>query len=272
MMQSRWQALALGPESESPLWELFHENSKLDRIQSSAPDVELREYMAELHESLPFDGFPTIVLPKRLHPLKMPLDQAIQSLVSVREMIPHALRLDQLASLLHYSYGVSRNEKRSGLPRSLRVVPSAGALYPLEIFIHAANVQAISQGLYHYHPVRHHLRLLREGNLTDEIVRCFVSNTIPPHASLLIFITALFERSTLIYGDRGYRFALLEAGHVAQNINLVASSLRLGCLSIGGVFDRLIDTFLQLDGITHSTVSVLAIGAASRRRRSRSAL
>jgi len=269
MMQSRWESLALGLESKSPLWELFHENSKLNRLESSASDMELREYLAGLHESLPFDGFPTIVLPKRLHPLKMPVDQAIESRISVREMIPHALRLDQLASLLHYSYGVTRNEKRSGLQRSLRVVPSAGALYPLEIFIHAANVQSISQGLYHYNPVRRHLRLLREGDITDELVRCFMSNTVPAHASLLIFITALFERSTFVYGDRGYRFALLEAGHVAQNINLVASSLRLGCLSIGGVFDRLIDTFLQLDGITHSTVYVLAIGAASRRLRSR---
>jgi SagB-type dehydrogenase family enzyme len=87
-----------------------------------------------------------------------------------------------------------------------------------------------------------------------------VQNTIPQAASLTIFITALFERTVFKYGERGYRFILLEAGHVAQNINLVAAALGLGCLNIGGFFDREIDDFLSLDGITHSTIYMIAIG------------
>ncbi|OLE53762.1 MAG: hypothetical protein AUI36_17530 [Cyanobacteria bacterium 13_1_40CM_2_61_4] len=263
-MTTRWQALAVGSETETPLWELFHENSKLGRFSFGPSNKEVEDYTAGLLESLPFDGFPTILLPKRLPAMKMPVGKAMQSRVSVRAMTPHALRLDELAALLHYGYGVNRDKKRSGLLRSLRVVPSAGGLYPLEIFLHIANVKSLLPGLYHYNPLKHHLRRLRDGDHADEIARCSVSDTIPQHAAVLIFLTALFERSTFKYGNRGYRFALLEAGHVAQNINLVSSALGLGCLNMGGFFDREIDAFLHLDGIGHSTIYVLAVGMKSK--------
>jgi SagB-type dehydrogenase family enzyme len=75
-------------------------------------------------------------------------------------------------------------------------------------------------------------------------------------------VTALFGRSTFKYGPRGYRFVLLEAGHVAQNINLTASALKLGSLNLGGFIDRETDAFLHLDGVSHSTVYSIAVGKA----------
>src|SRR5438309_226303 len=150
-MTARWETLALGSESESPLWEVFHENAKLGRFSSGPSDEAIDQYTSGLLESLPFDGFPTVLLPKRLPAMKMPVGKAMQSRASVREMTPHALRLDQLAALLYYGYGITRSG--SGLLRSLRIVPSAGALYPLEIFLHAANVQSLASGLYHYNPL-----------------------------------------------------------------------------------------------------------------------
>ena len=80
-------------------------------------------------------------------------------------------------------------------------------------------------------------------------------------ASLIVFITSIFERSIFKYGDRGYRFILLEAGHVAQNINLVSNALGLGSVNIGGYFDREIDDLLGLDGVAHSTIYMIAIGS-----------
>jgi SagB-type dehydrogenase family enzyme len=79
-------------------------------------------------------------------------------------------------------------------------------------------------------------------------------------ASLIIFLTAIFERSIFKYKERGYRYILLEAGHVAQNLNLVANAFGLGCVNIGGYFDREIDDLLDLDGVTHSTIYMIAIG------------
>ena len=79
----------------------------------------------------------------------------------------------------------------------------------------------------------------------------------------MFFMTAMFERTVFKYGDRGYRFTFLEAGHVAQNMSLVATALGLGCVNIGGFYDREIDEFLGIDGLTHSTLYMLAIGGKS---------
>jgi SagB-type dehydrogenase family enzyme len=77
---------------------------------------------------------------------------------------------------------------------------------------------------------------------------------------MMLFITAQFERSLFKYRDRGYRFILLEAGHVAQNMNLAATALGLGSVDIGGYFDRQADELLGLDGLTHSTIYMVGIG------------
>jgi SagB-type dehydrogenase family enzyme len=79
----------------------------------------------------------------------------------------------------------------------------------------------------------------------------------------MVFITALFQRSTFKYGPRGYRFAFLEAGHVAQNINLASTAMGLGSVNICGYFDREIDELLGIDGLKHSTIYMIGIGKNS---------
>jgi SagB-type dehydrogenase family enzyme len=268
-MQTQWHALAFGAEAEDPLWEVLHENSKLTGLEPPLSNEELREYVADLYQSLPFDGFPIVSLPKRLPRLRNSLDRAMRSNLAVRKITSCLLPLNQLAALLHYSFGATRIVARSGPRKSLRILPPTGTFYSLEIFIHAANVRSVAKGLYHYNPFLHHLRLLRDGNLADEIVRCFAPNTVPTHASLVVFITAIFERATFVYGNRGYRFALKEAGSVAQNFGLVSSSLGLASIGMDDFLDRRVDAFLQVDGITHSAVHTLAIGKASRQRHGR---
>jgi SagB-type dehydrogenase family enzyme len=102
--------------------------------------------------------------------------------------------------------------------------------------------------------------------MNKTISKRLVQSDIGQNASLIVFITAVFERSVFKYGDRGYRFIFLEAGHVAQNINLVATALGLGSVNIGGFFDREIDEFLDLDGVTHSTIYMVAIGGTTNQR------
>lgn len=261
-MGSEWQTIAFGSQTESLLWELFHENTKLSRLSFRRSAQEVEKYVAGLLESLPFDGYPTVKLPKRLPPLTMSIEQAMRSRTSAREMRSGLVRMEQLAAILYYGYGITRHPP--GGPRALRTIPSAGALYPLEVFVQVRHVDKLAPGIYHYNPLRHHLRNVREGDYTDELSRCLIQHSIPQNASLFIFITALFERSTFKYGDRGYRFVLLEAGHVAQNINIVCTGFRLGSLNVGGFFDRESDAFLQLDGITHSNIYMVAIGTNSK--------
>jgi len=255
-----WEDVRLDPGNQDQVWELFHENSKIGKYQLPVSDQEVAARMALLWEVLPYEGYPVLELPRSLTPLSLSLAEAITSRVSARRLSPCSLTLANVATLLHYAYGITRDNQGTHFPRPFRVVPSAGALYPLEIFFHSACIQDAPAGLYHYNPLQHHLRRLRQGDESARIAAALAQPNLAGDASLLLFITALFERTTFKYGDRGYRFALLEAGHLTQNVNLVAAGLGLGSVNIGGFFDRQIDEFLDLDGLTHSTIYLVGIG------------
>lgn len=271
MERTLWQDILLPLGNEDCAWEIFHENSKLGKCEHSLKigryghalaNQEIREELSTFHESLPFEGYPCVELPALLAPLSLSLAEAITTRVSSPNMAPCPLTLETVAALLHYAYGVTRNSKDMGFPRSFRTVPSGGALYPLEIFFHSACVKGLQAGLYHYNSTKRNLRVLRQADETVRIGGMMAQPNInvPRSAAMIVFITAVFERSVFKYGDRGYRFILLEAGHVAQNLNLVTNALGLGCLNIGGFFDREVDDFLGLDGLTHSTIYLAAIG------------
>jgi SagB-type dehydrogenase family enzyme len=199
-----------------------------------------------------------------LSPLKFPLDDILATRVSVRNFDPCSLSLENLATLLHYAYGVTRDNQGTLFPRPLRIVPSGGALYPLEIFFHTIHVTGLDVGLYHYNPAMNNLRLLCNEDSTHKIADAMVYPNLAVNASVIFFITAIFDRSVFKYGNRVYRFILLEGGHVAQNVNLVANALGLGSVNIGGYFDREIDDLLGLDGITQSTIYMGALGKLSK--------
>jgi SagB-type dehydrogenase family enzyme len=260
MSQELWQNILVPSGNEDHVWELYHENSKIGKYTTNPSDDDVLQRMKELHESLPFDGYPIIDLPRNLPRLGISLDQAITARVSSRNFTPIPVTLEQLGSLLYYSYGVTRENTHTGLPRPFRVVPSAGALYPLEIFFFSARLDGVPSGLYHYNPAKHYIRLISSEDHSKSISEALIQPDMALNASLIIFITAFFERSVFKYGDRGYRFIFLEAGHVAQNINLVSGALNFGSVNIGGFLDREIDTLLGLDGITQSTIYMVGIG------------
>jgi len=260
MNQQSWQTLLLPPGDEDCIWELFHENSKVGRYSRAPSREEVKARVDELHESLPFYGYPEVSLPTDLIPLTQTLDSVLISRVSERELQPFPLSPRTVATILHYAYGVTRKNNGTHFPRPFRVVPSGGALYPLEIFFYSNQIDGWPCGLYHYSPSSHAVHLLYEGPLAQRISDALVQPTIALGASMVLFVTAIFERSIFKYGDRGYRFILIEAGHVAQNINLVTASLELGSVNIGGFYDRQIDDLLGLDGITHSTIYMVALG------------
>ncbi len=260
MNTDMWNELLMPSSTENSAWELFHENSKLGRYFAALTEEQVVQKTKEFHESLPYDGYPLIDLPA---PLTMPnssLSDTILNRVSVRSFAPHSYSLEELATVLHYGYGTTRENQGTSFPRPFRAVPSGGALYPLEIFFHCADIQGVSPGLYHYNASGHYIRRLRKGDGRQTIADSMTQPELGLESSLVIFMTAMFERTVFKYGDRGYRFTLLEAGHVAQNMNLVSTALELGCVNIGGFYDREIDEFLGIDGVTHSTVYMLAIG------------
>ena len=259
-MNELWENLLIPQSNQDLVRELFHENSKISRYSEALSLDEVRKCMSELHDTLPFEGYPVFDLPEKLSSLSIGIQEAIVSRTSNRNFTPQQLSLEHLATILFCGYGVTRDNKGTEFIRPFRVVPSGGALYPLEIFFYSAHLENLPTGIFHYNPLLEHIRLISEGDQTEKLSQSLISPEVGKNASLIMFITAMFERSSFKYGDRSYRFVLLEAGHVAQNINLITNGLGLGVLNIGGYYDREIDDFLGIDGVTHSTIYMLAIG------------
>lgn len=260
MTADLWTELVSGQRGvASPLFELFHENSKISRFEHGLPMAEVSQRMRDMWESLPYDNFPAVELPPAVSPARS-FAEVIRARHTASALRPTEINLSLLSTLLTFSYGVTRDNEGTSFPRPFRTVPSAGALFPLELYFQARAVDQLTAGLYHFNPMRGNLRRLRDEDLTDDIASAMSQPDVAYDASILIFITAAFERTTFKYGDRGYRFALLEAGHVAQNLDLTATALGLGAMNIGGFYDRELDSVLGLDGVARSTLYMAAIG------------
>ena len=216
--------------------------------------------MQEFYESLPYTGYPETELPEIRTELDTSLGDVISRRVTARSMQPCKLTQVQLGTLLFNTYGITRDNENTEFPRPFRIAPSGGGLYPLEIYFHTTHVEGLAGGLYHYHPERNSIRQLRDRDETLEISKFLVQDNLVFDSSIIFFFTAMFERSTFKYSNRGYRFVLIEAGHVTQNLILSAEAMGLGCTPIGGFFDREADDFLGLDGHRHSTIYLTAIG------------
>lgn len=265
-MLDHWNEFRLPLDDNSYIAELFHENSKVGRHDQARSQPAVARRMRRMHNCLPYHGLPELEIPAA-PALSKRLDECIVERASCHDMAPTTFGLVELSALLFYSYGVTRENLDSDWPRPFRVVPSGGALYPLELLFFAKHVEGLEKGLYHYNAAHHKVRVLRVDDLSHDIENALVpfQSHLAYQASVIFFVTALFERSIFKYGARGYRFALLEAGHVAQNLNLTSVALKLGNLNVGGYFDRDIDNLLGIDGVTHSTVYIIAVGQDSTR-------
>ena len=143
--------------------------------------------------------------------------------------------------------------------KKLRVSPSAGARYPLEIYPLIFSAKDLDCGIYHYNVKSHSLELLKKGDFKSQFFKC-VGQDMILKCSMLIVISAIFNRTKDKYGERGYRYVLLDAGHLAQNAYLIATRLSLGCCTIGGFLDNEINKLLKIDGLTESSIYLIAIG------------
>jgi SagB-type dehydrogenase family enzyme len=250
-------------DDEAVLWELFHANSRSSLLDPQLPNDAVAQRMLEMAPSLHFEDRPTTALPTERTPLALSLDQAIGRRRSSRGFAACGVEFATLATLLHAAYGQTLDNTAGMFPRPFRTVPSAGALYPLEIYFHSVHVQDLDAGLYHYDAARDVVRLIREGDGSRFIAEGLVQRNLPFEASLMFFVTGIPRRCTFKYRERGYRFMLIEAGHVAQNLSLAAAGLNMGSLCIGGFLDEKIDEFLDLDGLDHSSLYLIAVGKES---------
>lgn len=181
-----------------------------------------------------------------------PLDRSPARGRSPASFDARSLRLETLAAILHAGYGVTADGRRT--------VPSGGALYPLELYPVAQNARSLPPGSYRYDPERHALELVRGGPVADELAALCTFGGLLENAAAVVFVGAVFWRTRFKYGLRGYRFALLEAGHCAQNMLLAAHACGVQALPLGGYYDALAERLVGVDGVDEGVVYAIALG------------
>jgi SagB-type dehydrogenase family enzyme len=189
------------------------------------------------------------------------LIELIRKRSSCRRYASARVPLAQLADLMTGAYAHTRAVLLpNGLELDARAVPSAGGLYPLELYLLLHNVEQITDGLYHYNVLDHNLEPLRLGTDQHDLGDALVAQPFVENTNILVFITAVFDRTLAKYGARGYRYILFEAGHLAQNLCLLATERNLGTLCVGGFRDSKINAYLGLDAATEGVIYCIGIG------------
>jgi len=246
--------------NEADVWELFHENSKVDKNKPIVPNDVVIQKMRGEDDSLDYQSFPLIKLAELSDDELADIKLCIQRRKSGSNWNLTDMSFLELSALLQLAYGITRSNVDTDYVRPFRACPSGGGLYPLEIFLSVRNVEGLAAGLYHYNPHKQGLEYLREGDQTFKLSTAFVQRNVIEGAACVWLLGGMFRRSTFKYSNRGYRFVFLEAGHLAQNANLVATGLGLDVLNMGGYFDRDLDSYLNLNGIDQSVIYCLAFG------------
>jgi SagB-type dehydrogenase family enzyme len=180
----------------------------------------------------------------------------LQARRSVRRFAETPLKEAHLAQLLWAMQGVTR--MREGF--AFRTAPSAGALYPIETYLVANNIEGITPGLYHYGIEKHELEQLRIGDLRMAAAQAALDQEMVYHANVFFIWTAIFERSKWKYRERAYRYVYLDAGHIAENLALAAVALGLGSCQIAALYDDETNALLGVDGIAESVVYMSVAG------------
>ncbi len=173
----------------------------------------------------------SIKLPQPKYDGGISVESALQKRRSVREYKNLPISLSDLSQLLWAAQGITG----SG---GLRTAPSAGALYPLEVSVIAGNVNGLQAGTYVYKPEGHELLKTAGGDKRAELSRAALGQSAITDAAAVLVISAVYERTTVKYGERGNRYVHMEAGHAAENVYLQAISLDLGTVVIGACDDE----------------------------------
>ncbi len=172
----------------------------------------------------------TITLPQPRYDSDTSVEQAFVGRRSVRGYTDEPLTLAEVSQLLWSAQGITDE-------RGYRAAPSAGALYPLELYVVAGDVADLAAGIYKYRPSEHDLIWVAEGDRRGELSAAALNQACVRNAAAVIAFAAVYERTARKYGDRGSRYVHIEVGHAAQNVFLQAVALGLGAVVVGAFDD-----------------------------------
>lgn len=199
--------------------------------------------------------------------IRVGLSIAIKSRRSVRKYSNKDMSLNDVANILYYTQGIcdevepynlESNEKKI----KLRANPSAGGLYPIQLYVYMKNIKDLEDGIYTYYPYSHSLKPIKvnkEGLKIDNLAEFAIINA--ENANLVVFYVYNFLKNSRKYGDAGLNYALIETGEMAQNLQLVSTALGYGACDIGGYEKQYIEELLNIDGVLKHVVHMTVVGS-----------
>jgi SagB-type dehydrogenase family enzyme len=193
-----------------------------------------------------------IKLPQPYDDGNISIEKALLLRRSVREYSKRQLTLNEISQLLWAAQGITNT-------LGFRTAPSAGALYPLEIYLVAGNVKNLPGGVYKYKPKSHTLVNVIEGDKRSELSAAALGQSCVKKSAAVIVLAAVYERTMKKYGQRGIRYVHIEVGHASQNIYLQAVSLNLGTVVIGAFDDGRVKKVLHMLN-TEQPLSIMPVG------------
>jgi SagB-type dehydrogenase family enzyme len=245
------------------LGELFHENSKLRRndIGARARIGTLTETDRTAHKRQMESSFGDKERISLIDPqmkITTSFEDAIRRRRSSRQLTEGTLSAESLSYILQAANGPTGPD--SSLERVLLAAPSAGALFPVEVYAALPASNAFGAGLFWYSATTHALRVVFRKPMMPQLARTTFYEEVVSNAAVCIVLALALDQVFKKYGNRGYRFALLEAGHIAQNILLAATAVGLAAVPIGGFVDNEVDDLLSLSAMRQSCVYMIPIG------------
>ncbi|TCO09186.1 SagB/ThcOx family dehydrogenase [Natronoflexus pectinivorans] len=181
-----------------------------------------------------------IELPNPVTNGEVSLERTLSLRRSVRNYSQTPLNLEEIGQMLWAAQGVTESR------RGFRTAPSAGATFPLRVYVMVNRVSDINAGIYLYHPNEHRIKLKKEGEFASNLAGTALGQSMFEEASAVFIISAVFENTTQRYGDRGIRYVYNEVGHAAQNLLLQAVALEAGVVVVGAFNDEAVNSLLEL--------------------------
>jgi SagB-type dehydrogenase family enzyme len=183
------------------------------------------------------------------------LGEALARRHSVREFTRGTLMLAEVSHLMWAAQGMT--------PPEGRTAPSAGATYPLEVYVAAGEVDGLADGVYRYIPDSHHLEAVADGDVRVPLAATAADQEWIGGAAMVVVIAAVFDRTTERYGKRGERYVHMEVGHAAQNLLLQAAALGLGATPVGAFNDAEVSRLLRMPG-NETPLYLVPVGRSTR--------
>lgn len=210
---------------------------------------------------LPYDDKGKLIdlpQPKNINIGSIKLRNAIEKRTSLRKYSKEAISMEELSYLLWCTQGVKSITSR---PATLRNVPSAGARHPFETYILANNIEGLSQGVYRFIASKHTLaEISLDKDLAHRIeMACLEQPFISKSAATFIWV-ADSKRTKWRYGERGYRYMYLDAGHVCQNLYLAAEDINSGVCGIAAYDDEVMNEIIGVDGEEQFVIYIATVG------------